>query len=239
MGDLDPSPAGSAFLEERRRDVRHTSLWSPFRYVGRRLQESTEEMVERASLSADDVVVDYGCADVPYRALFDGVRYTPVDLPGNPEAALELAPDGSVPLPDGCARLVVSTQVLEHVPDPSAYLAESCRLLEPGGMLALTTHGIMYLHRDPTDYWRWTCDGLARIVTEAGFEVVELRGILGLVPAALQLMQDGMGSKVPRWLRKPFVALFQALISLTDRLTSDAARNDNALVFAVLARKPG
>jgi len=33
-------------------------------------------------------------------------------------------------------------------------------------------------------------------------------------------------------------AAFQALISLTDRRTSDAARNDNALVFAVLARKP-
>jgi hypothetical protein len=97
----------------------------------------------------------------------------------------------------------------------------------------------MYLHRDPTDYWRWTCDGLARVITDAGYDVVELRGILGLVPAALQLMQDGMGSKVPRRLRKPYVAAFQALISLTDRRTSDSARNDNALVFAVLARKPG
>jgi SAM-dependent methyltransferase len=241
MGDLGAIPVGDGaeFLRERRGDVHHENAWSPFRYVARRLRETTREMVAAAGLSPGDVVVDYGCADVPYRDLFEGVTYRPADLPGNPEAELELRPDGSVPLPDGCCRLVLSTQVLEHVPDPAAYLAESFRLLEPGGSLALTTHGLMYLHRDPTDYWRWTCDGLARVITDAGYDVVELRGILGLVPAALQLMQDGMGSKVPRRLRKPYVAAFQALISLTDRRTSDSARNDNALVFAVLARKPG
>lgn len=240
MGDLGAVPvgAGPAFLRDRRGDVHHERLWSPFRYVGRRLRKATQDMVVQAALSPNDVVVDYGCADAPYRDLFAGVTYTPADLPGNPEAEVELRPDGSVPLPDGCCRMVLSTQVLEHVPDPAAYLAESARLLAPGGCLALTTHGIMYLHRDPTDYWRWTCDGLTRVITDAGYEVVELRGVLGLVPAALQLLQDGMGAKVPRRLRKPYVAVFQALISLTDRRTSDAARNDNALVFAVLARKP-
>src|SRR5688572_28872982 len=106
MSDLGAIPVGDGpeFLRERRGDVHHESLWSPFRYVGRRLRETTQEMVASAALSASDLVVDYGCADVPYRDLFAGVRYTPTDLPGNPEADLDLRPDGTVPLPDGCCR---------------------------------------------------------------------------------------------------------------------------------------
>lgn len=230
--------ASSGYLGDRRADVHHETVWSPFRHVGRQLRAATAAMVEQARLAPGEVVLDLGCADAPYRSLFAGFEYVPADLPGNPVAELEIHPDGTVPRAGGSCGLVLSTQVLEHVPDPSAYLAEAHRLLRPGGALALTTHGIMYLHRDPTDYWRWTGDGLVRTVESAGFEVVELRGILGLVPAALQLVQDGLGAKVPRWLRKPYVGGFQALIGFTDRRTSEAARRENALVFAVLARKP-
>jgi len=231
-------PAAAAFLRERRGDVHQEALWSPFRHVGRQLRSTTAAMVGRAGLRPGEVALDYGCADAPYRALLGDATYVPADLPGNPVAEVEIGADGRVPRADGSCGLVLSTQVLEHVPDPAAYLAEAHRLLRPGGSLLLTTHGIMYLHRDPTDYWRWTCDGLVQLVESAGFEVVELRGILGLVPAGLQLVQDGLGARVPRWLRKPYVGCFQALIALTDRWTSDASRRENALVFAVLARRP-
>ena len=45
----------------------------------------------------------------------------------------------AVPLADGCAHVVLAGEVLEHVPDPVAVLAECARLLRPGGTLVLDT----------------------------------------------------------------------------------------------------
>jgi 2-polyprenyl-6-hydroxyphenyl methylase/3-demethylubiquinone-9 3-methyltransferase len=42
-----------------------------------------------------------------------------------------------VPLADGCADVVVAGEVLEHVVDDVAVLAECARLLRPGGTLVL------------------------------------------------------------------------------------------------------
>jgi 2-polyprenyl-6-hydroxyphenyl methylase / 3-demethylubiquinone-9 3-methyltransferase len=43
----------------------------------------------------------------------------------------------AVPLADGCADVVVAGEVLEHVEDDLAVLAECARLLRPGGVLVL------------------------------------------------------------------------------------------------------
>jgi SAM-dependent methyltransferase len=223
----------------RTHDVHRTRPWAQYACVSRRLRTLAVDLVARAELPSPPRVVDYGCADLPYRDLFPpDAPYLGVDLPGNPAATVALAPDGTVPLGDGTADLVLSTQVLEHVDDPARYLAECRRLLVPGGALVLTTHGLMYLHRDPQDLWRWTCDGLRRIVADAGLEVVELRGVLGLAPAALQLLQDESRGRVPRVLRSAYQLLFQLAIGGIDRCYSDRRRNDNALVFGVLARRP-
>ncbi len=45
----------------------------------------------------------------------------------------------AVPLPDGCADVVSAGELLEHVADPAAVLAEACRLVRPGGVLVLDT----------------------------------------------------------------------------------------------------
>ncbi|PZG17609.1 bifunctional 3-demethylubiquinone 3-O-methyltransferase/2-octaprenyl-6-hydroxy phenol methylase [Micromonospora craterilacus] len=45
----------------------------------------------------------------------------------------------AVPLVDGCADVVAAGELLEHVPDWHAVVAEACRLLRPGGLLVLDT----------------------------------------------------------------------------------------------------
>ena len=44
-----------------------------------------------------------------------------------------------VPLADGCADVVLACEILEHVEDDVAVLAEAARLLRPGGLLLLDT----------------------------------------------------------------------------------------------------
>ncbi|HYH25157.1 MAG TPA: methyltransferase domain-containing protein [Blastococcus sp.] len=95
---------------------------------------------------ADALLVDLACGGglmAPHVARL-GYRHVGVDL-GVPGLALARAHGilpvrGSVlavPLTDGCADVVVAGEILEHVDDDVAVLAEAARLLRPGGTLVI------------------------------------------------------------------------------------------------------
>lgn len=52
-----------------------------------------------------------------------------------------------IPLPDGCADVVVAGYCLEHVARPFDVVAECCRLLKPGGTLVMDTIADTFLAR--------------------------------------------------------------------------------------------
>jgi len=112
-------------------------------------------------------VLDYGCGGSPYRPLFGECTYHRADLAGGSDLDFEYAADSRLPPEAADYDCMLSTQVLEHVEDPMAYLKECYRVLSPGGHLLLTTHGIFEDHAVPHDYWRWTTAGLQRMIEEA------------------------------------------------------------------------
>lgn len=228
----------SRYRRDRPGDVHSQARSAPFRYVARELEKVVQRFAIPA-VSPGSRVLDYGCAARPYRALFGpAIEYIGADLEGNSFADVSLNKDGSVPLPDEHFDLILSTQVLEHVADPELYIAECHRLLKPDGTVVITTHGIMFYHPDPVDYWRWTSAGLGRILADAGLCSVEIRGIMGLAPTAVQLFQHATAPKVPERLRRPYVAVSQALVAFLDRAYSDESRAADALVLAARARRP-
>ena len=92
--------------------------------------------------------------------------------------------DGPVSRQDGGFDVVCSFQVLEHVPDPAAYLAEARRLLRPGGTLLLTTpdrRTRLGRWQRPWNRWHlreWDPDGLGDLLREqlADVEVLTMSG---------------------------------------------------------------
>jgi hypothetical protein len=116
-------------------------------------------------------ILDYGCGGSPYRSLFPNSEYIRADFTPCNELDFILPSDSSVPTPDGSFDMVLSTQVLEHVPEPAHYLAESFRVLKPGGTLVLTTHGLFQDHGCPYDFQRWTADGLRLLLERTGFRI--------------------------------------------------------------------
>jgi 2-polyprenyl-6-hydroxyphenyl methylase / 3-demethylubiquinone-9 3-methyltransferase len=92
------------------------------------------------------VLVDLGCGAGLLAPHVTGYRHIGVDVTAS---ALERAAAHgvlgvradvtAVPLADGCADVVAAGEILEHVTDLPAALAEACRLLRPGGRLVVDT----------------------------------------------------------------------------------------------------
>lgn len=235
----DTSIDGPRFDAGRPDDVHRATPWHRYSQHIRKLRPFLHSLSRDLNVTASSRVLDYGCAEVPYRDFFPATAdYVPADLPGNPRATLTLRPDGTVPAADADFDAVVSTQVLEHVADPALYLREAQRVLRPGGRLMLSTHGTFIYHPDPEDYWRWTGAGLRKAVTDAGLRVVRLEGMIGLLPMGIQLVQDAIYWHLPRPLRAPFAVVMQTLMALGDRLHGDESRTYNAQVYGLVAEKP-
>lgn len=222
-----------------RAGLRRARPWHRLAYIAALLPRRLEALAAMLDVPAGGRVLDYGCAEQPYRHFFGPtVTFVGADLPGNPHAQIPIAPDGTLPLSDAGFDAVLSTQVLEHVADPATYLAECRRVLRPGGRLLLSTHGLMVYHPDPVDYWRWTHQGLERLIADAGLEVIHREGMLGLGAVGLQFVQDALYYRLPRRMRAPLALVFQTLIRLVDRVAPAGDGSGNALVLAVVARRP-
>lgn len=240
MDRRDPTvPERDRFLDANRALIRRPHWGHYLRHIATILPQAILRLIGDLSLPPDARLLDFGCADQPYRGFVpSGVDYVGADLRGNPQAQIEIGPDGRLLAPDDSFDAVLSTQVLEHVGNPALYLAEALRVLRPGGQLLITTHGMMVLHRDPVDYWRWTSDGLRHALQQAGFNIQHFEGIMGLGATGVQFFQDATAPKLPRGLRRLYCAALQWLAATVDRFESDDNRALNAMVYAVIAQKP-
>ncbi len=79
-----------------------------------------------------------------------------------------------LPFRNGSFSLVVSQEVLEHVQDPNAALEEMHRVLDTHGQLYCQVPFIIGYHPGPTDFWRFSREGIRAIVERAGFVRAEV-----------------------------------------------------------------
>ena len=185
-------------------------------------------------------ILDYGSGSAPYRSLFGDCEYVCADF--GLESTATTVPLGEGGLLNSSESTsfgaVMSFQVLEHVDEPATYLAEARRVLEPGGLLLLTTHGIFPKHSVPVDYWRWTADGLIRTVSNAGFHVESAVRLTTSRRAVAQLaLLKARPSKV---MRLVVPAVNWGVDRLSHRLAvveGPESDGDLAVIVGVLARR--
>ncbi|HYO09774.1 MAG TPA: class I SAM-dependent methyltransferase [Tepidisphaeraceae bacterium] len=191
-------------------------------------------------------VLDFGAGVSPYAALIAGAgaELLRADIDPQDATVLRIDPaDGRVPLDDASVEAVLSTQVLEHVADVQGYLREAFRLLRPGGLLYLSTHGAFVLHRNPTDFRRWTIDGLAHELRQAGFEIDRIEPRIGIFAMSTHLRSITLGGATRRipftgWLRPIIYLLFNLRMGVEDRLTPASVMDAHPELLLATARKP-
>ncbi|MCB2155973.1 class I SAM-dependent methyltransferase [bacterium] len=156
--------------------------------VRRGIAESVARACERwrAELSDGGRLLDIGCGAQPYRPWVEaaGLEYVGTDWPKSIHEAQTgdtvTADLSQRPWPFGDSEFhaLLCTEVLEHQPDPGAFLAECARVCRPGGTLVLTTPLLWPEHEAPYDFYRYTQYGLRHLFEQAGFEpeMIEPRG---------------------------------------------------------------
>lgn len=79
-----------------------------------------------------------------------------------------------LPIDDASFETALLFNCLYIFEKPADVLLEARRIIKPGGLLLLITPFIFNEAPEPTDYWRFTSQGLRKILSEAGFSEIKI-----------------------------------------------------------------
>jgi len=181
-------------------------------------------------------ILDLGCGEKPYQPFFDRKysSYIGVDITSYSLADVAASSE-NLPFKKGSFDLCLSTYAYEHLPDPRQTTREVYRILRENGTLLLSTHAVASVHNYPSDYWRWTDQGLKMMLKEYFLDidvyeiVTPLETIIHL--ASLYLPTNKFGSLCTLFLNK--FAQFLGRSSLNESLPRLVGS------YFVVARKEG
>ena len=182
--------------------------------------------------------LDIGGGGGQYRHLLESGQGHVVGLDRFVGDQVDLIADaGHLPIQNGVAGAAALIEVLEHLADPARALAECYRVLQPGGVVFITTPQYWHVHKHPGDYYRFTDDGLRMLCRRVGFEVVDCWSRGGPILILFHVIRVNLSE---RW-RPLFVVPFYWLAERLDGLFYDprpSGKHYDALGWSVLARKP-
>lgn len=125
------------------------------------------------NLSQDDNILNVGSGETRLHPNIVNLDIYPgesVDVVGTVD---------DLPFDDKYFKLVISQETIEHVPDPFNAVKEMYRVLDDGGVMYLQVPFIIGYHPGPTDFWRFTKEGIVKVAEDAGFKIEEVKITVG------------------------------------------------------------
>ncbi|KND50599.1 MAG: hypothetical protein AB202_03900 [Parcubacteria bacterium C7867-007] len=147
-----------------------------------------------------------------------------------------------LPVPDAAYDGVVLFNVLEHIYAYRALVAESVRVLSPGGTVLVVVPFLFPVHPSPDDFHRFTASTLRRELQDAGLSEINITPLGGGVWSAQYLLIDRL---LPKLIRFCMFYTCRYLVQVLDTVTIHLAHllgkkydpADYALGFLVTGRK--
>lgn len=157
-------------------------------------------------------VLNAGSGHRDIRHLVEG-RLFNQDLPAlapNPNVDI-FSPLHEIPIEDAFFDAIICNAVLEHVANPEEIMREFQRVCKPDGILYLAVPFMQPEHLCPTDYQRYTIDGLQSLVRKHNFVVIKAEGIhsvyttVGWICTEWCQAATGLDRLILRWLLLPYL----------------------------------
>jgi SAM-dependent methyltransferase len=143
---------------------------------------SIAKALRPAMAALDGDVLDVGAGESPWREWLPGrCRYHGADVANADDYGMRRQSDvtyydgRTLPFPVARFDGAICIEVLEHVEEPEAFMAEVARVLKPKSTLLLTVPWSARRHHIPHDYHRFTRERLRILVERAGFEQVDVQ----------------------------------------------------------------
>jgi len=111
---------------------------------------------------------------------FDSASSTGIDLVGDVY---------SLPFKDNEFDIVVSTDTLEHLAEPSLVIGEIKRVLKPEGICLVTVPFLISYHPRPDDFFRFTASGMRYLLEKQNFQIIESGTTGRLFSALVEIIQ--------------------------------------------------
>lgn len=147
-----------------------------------------------------------------------------------------IGPLESMPFEDGRFDSVLCNAVLEHVANAEESIRELARVVRPNGHVVVAVPFLQPFHACPTDFRRYTADGLEALGREAGLDVVcvlPVHSIAQTLGWILWEYAQEKGGRVRRSLAWVFAFLATSIWNSTDQ-----AVVKNANTFQAVFRRP-
>ena len=131
---------------------------------------------------------------------------------------------------------VVCIAVLEHVENPEDVIPEFFRVLKPGGVVIASVPFLQPEHKAPTDFQRYTQDGLSRLFRMHGFEIVQVETLFTVYHTLHWIVYEWLHLRNTFIYRLLRILLLPTLAVLARKSRLSSPRL--ASVFQIVARKP-
>jgi SAM-dependent methyltransferase len=129
-----------------------------------------------------DPIYEFGSYQVPgqediadLRPLFPGFKYVGTDMREG-TGVDEIQNLHNLTIPDGTAATALALDTLEHVEYCRKAMAELYRVLEPDGLLVISSHMNYPIHAEPDDYWRFTPEAFRSLLKDFNVSLVHSAG---------------------------------------------------------------
>lgn len=120
-----------------------------------------------------------------------------------------------IPLQNNSVDTIITQETFEHIKDPSVAIMECYRVLKPGGVIYFQVPFIIGYHPGPTDFTRFTREGVTELLERVGFNIDELDitvgGATGFYRIAVEFFAILFSVPIQS-LYIPFKALFALLL---------------------------
>lgn len=211
--------------------MKNQALWIPTKFVdsNSKLQANSDQNIVAISSRlnvellgialkkllleyANGHILDLGCGAVPlfaqYNSLVDQITCVDWTNSAHGNNYVDIVADLNAPIPIDSAfcDTVLLTDVLEHIAEPGALLAEIFRMLRVDGVLIGSVPFLYRLHEEPHDHYRYTIHALRRLAEMSGFavEVLEPYGagtdvLFDILGKLLQPLHWRFGPKLASW----------------------------------------